>query len=80
MGLWGPPLGIWATVATGQCCVGMADHVLSPPLTAEQCRDRARLIRYTAAAVKSALLRHDLLEMASEYEQLARGAERSRND
>ena len=39
----------------------MADHVLSPPLTAEQCRDRARLIRYTAAAVKSALLRHDLL-------------------
>jgi hypothetical protein len=58
----------------------MADHVLAPPLTAEQCRDRARLIRYTAAAVKSALLRHDLLEMASEYEQFARGAERSRND
>jgi hypothetical protein len=58
----------------------MADHVLSPPLTAEQCRDRATFIRYTAAAVKSALLRHDLLEMASEYEQLARGAERSRND
>src|SRR5438045_5911766 len=46
MGLWGPPLGIWATVATGQCCVGMADHVLSPPLTAEPRRDRARLIRY----------------------------------
>ena len=78
MGLWGPPLGIWATVATGQCCVGIADHVLSP--TAEQCRDRARLIRYTAAAVKSALLRQDLLEMASEYEQLAESAEVSHSE
>jgi len=58
----------------------MADHVLSPPLTAEQCRDRARLIRYTAAAVKSALLRHDLLEMASEYEQLAESAEVSHSE
>ena len=55
----------------------MADHVLSRRLAAEQCRDRAGHIRYTAAAVKSALLRQDLLEMASEYEQLARGAERT---
>jgi len=58
----------------------MADHVLSRRLTAEQCRDRAGLIRYTAAAVKSALLRQDLLEMASEYEQLAESAEISHSE
>ncbi len=37
-------------------------------LDAEQCRERAKLVRYTAEAVKSALLRQDLLEVANEYE------------
>ena len=36
-------------------------------LDAEQCRERAKLVRYTAEAVKSALLRQDLLEVANEY-------------
>ena len=44
-------------------------------LDAEQCRERAKLVRYTAEAVKSALLRQDLLEVANEYEQLAESAE-----
>jgi hypothetical protein len=35
---------------------------------------RAKLARYTAAAAKSALLRQDLLEVASEYERLAESA------
>jgi hypothetical protein len=38
---------------------------------AEQCRERARLVRYTAEAVKSALLRHDLLDIAKQFDELA---------
>ena len=49
-------------------------------LDAEQCRERAKLVRYTAEAVKSALLRQDLLEVANEYEQLADSAEVSRSE
>jgi hypothetical protein len=45
--------------------------------TAEQYRDRAKLIRYTAEAVKSGLLRQDLLELAAEYDELAEAADQS---
>jgi hypothetical protein len=44
-------------------------------LTAEQYRERAKLVRYTAEAVRSALLRQDLLDVAAEYDQLADSAE-----
>jgi hypothetical protein len=49
-------------------------------LDAKQCRERAKLVRYTAEAVKSALLRQDLLEVANEYEQLAESAEVSHSE
>jgi hypothetical protein len=55
--------------------LGMVIHDPDPPhLTTEQYRERAKLARYTAAAAKSALLRQDLLEVASEYERLAESA------
>ena len=38
---------------------------------AEPCRERARLVRYTAEAAKSALLRRDLLDIAEQYDRLA---------
>jgi hypothetical protein len=44
-------------------------------LTAEQYRERAKLVRYTAEAVRSALLRQDLLDVAAEYDQLADSTE-----
>jgi hypothetical protein len=47
------------------------DNVHVAPVTAEQWRQRARLLRYTAEAVRSGLLRQDLLEIAGEYESLA---------
>ena len=49
-------------------------------LDAEQCRERAKLVRYTAETVRSALLRQDLLEVANEYEQLAESAEASHSE
>ena len=49
-------------------------------LDAKQCRECAKLVRYTAEAVKSALLRQDLLEVANEYEQLAESAEASHSE
>ena len=45
---------------------------------AEQCRERARLVRYTAEAVKSALLRHDLLDIAERFDELAENIEEER--
>jgi hypothetical protein len=39
--------------------------------SAEQYRERAKRVRYTAQAVKSALSRDDLLDIAEEYEFLA---------
>ena len=50
------------------------DHVNH--LTLEQCRERAKLVRYTAEAVRSALLQQDLLDVAAEYDQLADSTER----
>jgi hypothetical protein len=60
--------------------VRMPDDPKSIHLDAEQCRERAKLVRYTAEAVKSALLRQDLLEVANEYEQLAESAEVSHSE
>ena len=54
----------------------MADDADPPPRTAEQYRERAKLVRYTAAAAKSALLRHDLLDIADEFDELADSIER----
>jgi hypothetical protein len=55
----------------------MADDVPNQEhLTAEQCRQRATLVRRTAVAVKSALLRDDLLDIAAQYERLAETRER----
>jgi hypothetical protein len=54
--------------------MGNAADLLHPP--AERYRGRVKLIRYTAEAVKSALLRHDLLDIAAEYDQLADSTER----
>ena len=54
----------------------MADDDLLRP-SAEQYRERAKRVRFTAQAVRSALLRHDLLDMAEEYEWLAERVERS---
>ena len=45
-------------------------------LDAEQCRERAKLVRYTAEAVRSALLRDDLLEIAREYDERAEALDR----
>jgi hypothetical protein len=49
----------------------MADDHDTNHLTAEQYRERAKLVRYTAESVRSALLRQDLLDVAAEYDQLA---------
>ena len=39
--------------------------------SAEQYRERAKRVRYTAQAVRTALLRDDLLDIADEFDQLA---------
>jgi hypothetical protein len=54
----------------------MADDRDPNNLTAEQYRERAKLVRYTAEAVRSALLRQDLLDVAAEYDHLADSTER----
>jgi|GraSoiStandDraft_50_1057286.scaffolds.fasta_scaffold3190305_1 hypothetical protein len=46
-------------------------------LSAEQFRDRAKFLRYTAEAVRSALLRDDLLEIAREFDERAEALDRS---
>jgi hypothetical protein len=56
----------------------MADDADLLPRTAEQYRERAKLVRYTAEAVKSALLRHDLLDIANEFDELADSIEEER--
>ena len=48
----------------------MADFDEHRP-SAEQYRERAKLVRYTAQAVRSALLRDDLLDIAAQYDHLA---------
>jgi hypothetical protein len=53
----------------------MTDYSDQNHLTPEQYRERAKLIRYTAEAVRSALLRHDLLDVAAEYDQRADNSE-----
>ena len=40
-------------------------------LTADQCHERARLVRSFAKGVTSCLLRQDLLDIAAEYERFA---------
>jgi hypothetical protein len=57
----------------------MADERHMRRVTADQYRQRAKLVRYTAEAVRSALLRHDLLDIANEYERLAENTERDVN-
>jgi galactokinase len=59
----------------------MADGAASQQhLTAEQYRERAKLVRHAAQGVKSALLRHDLLDItAQQYEHLAETVERWRS-
>jgi hypothetical protein len=46
-----------------------------PPSSAENERGSSR---YTAEAVKSALLRHDLLEIAKQFDELADSIEEER--
>jgi hypothetical protein len=46
--------------------------------SAKQYRERAKLIRYTTEAVKGALLRRDLLDIADEFDGLADSVERAR--
>ena len=53
----------------------MPDDTRQPRLTADQCRERAKLVRNLAEGVGSALLRQDLIEVASEYERGADMAE-----
>lgn len=57
---------------------GMSDDAHQPCLAAEQYRARATLIRYTAEAVRSALLRCDLLEIANQYDKLAESTDAER--
>jgi hypothetical protein len=50
----------------------MADDTAdAPQLTAEQYRERAKLVRQTAAATTSRLRRQGLLDAARLYEELA---------
>ena len=51
--------------------VVMPEEVCPLHLTANQCRERARLVRNFAKGVSSALLRQDLLDIAGEYERRA---------
>jgi len=43
-------------------------------LSPDQYRERAKLVRNLAGGVRSALLRQDLLDIASEYEDRAQSA------
>lgn len=52
----------------------MANYILHA--SAEQYRERAKFVRYTAQAVRSDLLRQHLIELATEYDGLAKTAER----
>jgi hypothetical protein len=57
----------------------MADDTAdAPQLTAEQYRERAKLIRQTAAATTSRLRRQGLLDTARRYEELADSIEEER--
>jgi hypothetical protein len=56
----------------------MADFDEHRPTSAEQYRERAKRVRYTAQAVRSALLRDDLLDVAEEYESVAESLEETR--
>jgi hypothetical protein len=59
----------------------MSDTAVSQQrLTAEQYRERAKLARQAAQGVKSALLRHDLLDIAAQYDHLAESVERWGSD
>jgi RNA:NAD 2'-phosphotransferase (TPT1/KptA family) len=58
----------------------MADDIIdAPQLTAEQYRERAKLVRQTAAATTSRLRRQGLLDTARRYEELADNSERARS-
>jgi hypothetical protein len=56
---------------------GCASH---EDLTAEQYRERAKLVRHAAQGVKSALFRHDLLDIAEQYDHLAETVDQWRAD
>jgi hypothetical protein len=70
-----------ATVRPTRCFAGMSDTAASQEqLTAEQYRERAKLARQAEQGVKSALLRHDLLDIAAQYDHLAESVERWGSD
>ena len=53
----------------------MPDDLHLSGLTAEQYRERAKLVRNLAEGVKVALLRQDLLDVADQYERCAETAD-----
>ena len=53
----------------------MQEEAFGLHLTADQCRQRAKLVRNFAKGVSSGLLRQDLLDIAAEYERRAESAE-----
>jgi hypothetical protein len=53
----------------------MQEEAFGLQLTADQCRQRAKLVRNFAKGVSSGLLRQDLLDIAAEYERHAESAE-----
>ena len=55
----------------------MPNDVRQLHLTADQCRERAKLVRNLAGDVTSTLLRQDLLDIANEYERRAERDRRS---
>jgi len=66
-----------ATLRSYRRCQVMPDGSAShEDLTAEQYRERAKLVRYAAQGVKSALFRHDLLDVAEHYGRLAETVDR----
>jgi hypothetical protein len=66
-----------ATLHLRQRCASMAEYadVLRP--TAERYRERAKLVRMQAAAMRSRLRREELLDVAQQYEDLADNVERA---
>ena len=48
----------------------------TPAINTDQYRERAKLVRYTAEAARSALFRDDLLEIAREYDERAEALDR----
>jgi uncharacterized protein Yka (UPF0111/DUF47 family) len=67
-----------ATLRLYPRCVSVAENADTLRPTAEQYRERAKLVRMKAAAVRTALLRRDLLDIAEQYDRLADSIEEER--